>query len=369
MFQRIAGMKKSTLVAALKSAMVLVVAACAQSGQEKEKQPDTALKPATYATIPVQLLNPEYEISVPAELKPYEQVVVHAKVPGFVKQLYADRGSHVRKGQLLALLEAPEMEQQYLSDKSTEQKAYSGYLYARQSYDRLAEASRTDGAVAETELDRAESAMESARSAYEASKAGTAYAAELRQYLRITAPFDGVITGRNVSVGALTGTGAAPPLFTMAQRNRLRLTLSLPEKHASSVKPGIQAVFTVGSQPGKTFDARLSRTSGLLDDKDRSLTLEFDVNNPAGELQGGDYAQVKLKLQRKNASHWVPGKSILVTQSGTYVLSLHHNEIKRIPVMEGMRLDTLTEVFGNLSEGDQVLAKPSEEIREGQIAQ
>src|SRR5690606_17467734 len=147
---------------------------------------------------------------------------------------------------------------------------------------------------------------------------------------------------------------------------KLRLTLALPEKHAASVKQDMSATFTVSSQPGKTFSATLARTSGLLDRHDRSLKLEFDINNAAGELQGGDYAQVKLRLQRKNPTPWVPSASILRTQSGSYVMTLNHNEIKRIPLTEGIRLDTLSEVFGALSPGEQVLLKPSEEIREGQ---
>ncbi|HRN55178.1 MAG TPA: efflux RND transporter periplasmic adaptor subunit [Agriterribacter sp.] len=347
--------------------LALFFTACSGKVPEKEEPVKKEAGPVIYATTPVQAINPEYEISVPAELKPYEQVAVYAKVTGFVKQLYVDRGSHVRKGQLLAVLEAPEMEQKYLSDKSTEQKVYSDYLYAKQAYDRLVDASKTTGAVADIELDRAGSAMESAKSAYDASKAGTAGAAQLQEYLRITAPFDGIITGRNVSVGALAGTGADMPLFMMAQNNKLRLTLSLPEKHAASVQQNMSATFTVSSQPGKTFKAVLSRTSGLLDRQDRSLTLEFDVNNPLGELQGGDYAQVRLKLQRKSPTNWVPSKSVLTTQSGTYVMMLNNDEIKRIPVKEGIRLDTLTEVFGSLSPQDNIILKPSEEIKEGQI--
>src|SRR5699024_10695663 len=139
----------------------------------------------------------------------------------------------------------------------------------------------------------------------------------------------------------------------------LRLTLSLPEKHALSVKQDMVATFTVSSQPGRVFDAVLSRTSGLLNKQDRALTLEFDVANPSAELQGGDYAQVKLKLQRKNSSYWVPSKSILNTQSGTFVLTLNENEIKRVAINEGIRIDTLTEVFGNLSLEDHILLKPS----------
>tara|TARA_R110000868_G_scaffold296012_1_gene556260 strand:- start:6005 stop:7117 length:1113 start_codon:yes stop_codon:yes gene_type:complete len=368
MYQSISINKKSRIALAMTAVLAMVFASCSNKSEIKgQKQKKQEVKAVNYPTASVQLINPEYEISVPAELKPYEQVAVYAKVSGFVQRLYVDRGDRVHKGQLLAVLEAPEMQQQYLSDKSTEQKVYSDYLYAKQAYDRLVDASKTTGAVADIELDRAKSAMESAKSAYDASKAGTAHSSQLQQYLRITAPFDGVITQRDVSVGALAGTGSNTPLFMMAQSNKLRLTLSLPEKHASSVHEGMPATFTVSSQPGKTFDAKLSRTSGLLNQQDRSLTLEFDVGNPSGELQGGDYAQVKLKLKRKNPSNWVNSKSVLNTQSGTYVLTLNNNEVKRIPVKEGIRLDTLTEVFGNLSPADKIIIKPSEEIKEGKI--
>lgn len=360
--------KRSKKVWGLAASLVLIFAACSEKQEEKDQAPKEQAKMIEYPTSSVQFINPEYKISVPAELKPYEQVAIYAKVTGFVKQMYVDRGDWVRKGQLLAVLEAPEMEQQYLSDKSTEQKVYNDYLYAKQAYDRLTDASKTTGAVADIEIDRAKSAMESAKSAYDASKAGTAHSSQLQEYLRITAPFDGIITQRNVSAGALTGTGSHNmPLFEMAQSDKLRLTLSLPEKHASSVAEDMTASFTVSSQPGKSFEAKLSRTSGLLDQNDRSLTLEFDVINSDGELQGGDYAQVKLKLKRKNSSYWVQSKSLLNTQSGTYVLTLNNNEIKKIAVKEGIRVDTLTEVFGDLSQEDKIITKPSEEIKEGRI--
>ena len=344
-----------------------IFTACSHNGKDHEPVQNSKSMIVSYPTAPVQFINPEYKISVPGELKPYEQVSIYAKVTGFVKQLYVDRGDRVHKGQLLALLEAPEMEQQYLSNKSNEQKIYSDYLYAKQAYERLTDASKTKGAVADIELDRAKSAMESAKSAYQASQAGTAHSSQLQQYLRITAPFDGVITQRNVSTGALAGTGPGVPLFLMAQDSKLRLTLSLPERHANSVQRGMQATFTVSSQPGKTFDAALSRTSGLLNQQDRSLTLEFDVDNPSDELQGGDYAQVKLILKRKNPSLWVSSKSILHTQSGKYIMTMVDNEIKRIAIKEGIRVDTLTEVFGNLSPENHIILKPSAEIQEGPL--
>lgn len=360
--------KKSRAVLAMATVLALVFTSCSNTEQETEQKQNSGTKATSYPTAPVKFINPEYEISVPAELKPYEQVAVYARVTGFVKRLYADRGDRVRKGQLLAVLEAPEMNQQYLTDKSTEQKVYNDYIYAKQAYERLIDASKTTGAVANIELERAKSTMESAKSAYAASKAGTEYSSQLQQYLRITAPFDGIITERTVSVGALAGKGGDTPLFMIAQGDKLRLTLSLPEKHASSVKQGMPATFNVSSQPGKSFGAKLSRTSGILDQQDRSLKLEFDVNNSSGELQGGDYAQVKLKLRRKTPSFWVQSKGVLKTQSGTFVLRLLNNEIKRIAVSEGVRLDSLTELFGGLSVKDSIILKPSEEIKDGSVS-
>ncbi len=368
MYQSILINKKSTLALAIVCSLTLALTSCSKKEQEVIPQQKEETKTINqYPTASIQFINPEYSISIPAELKPYEQVAIYAKVNGFVKQLFVDRGDHVRKGQLLAILEAPEMEQQYLSSKSSEQKIYKDYLYSKQAYDRLLEASKTNGAVADIELERAKSVMESAKSAHDASKAGTAHSSQLQQYLRITAPFDGVITQKNVSVGALAGTGSNTPLLMMAQGEKLRLTVSLPEKHASSVSKTLPATFTVSSQPNKTYNATLSRTSGLLNKDDRSLTLEFDVDNISAELQGGDYAQVNLKLQRKASSYWVDNKSILRTQSGIFVLTLKNDEIKRIKVNEGIRMESLTEVFGDFSPEDNILLKPSEEIKEGPI--
>lgn len=349
----------------------LALASCSTDSQAKKRTVQSSQKKGAaqhiYPATAVKFFRPSYTVSVPGELKPYEQVAVYAKVSGFVKKLYVDRGDHVHKGQLLAQLEAPEMNQQYLSDKSTEEKLKSDYLYAKGAYDRLQEAAKTPGAVAQLELDRAASAMQSTKSAYEASRAGATGSAELQEYLRIVAPFDGVITQRNVSEGALAGTSSSKSLFMMAQSNKLRLTLSLPEKHAASVEKGMKAIFTVSSQPGATFEAKLSRSSGLLDQQDRSLTLEFDVDNKAGQLQGGDYAQVSLNLQRRAPSYWVPRQSVLNTQGGVFVLTKHDQTLQRIAVKEGIMLDSLTEVFGDLKKQDSILLKPTEEMQDGKI--
>lgn len=322
---------------------------------------------AAYSTAGVQYGRPVYHLSMPGELKPYEQVTIYAKVTGFVQQLKADIGDQVQKGQLLAVLEAPEMHQRYLSDQSGRQKYYSDYLYARQAYDRLVEASATTGAVAQVELDRAKAAMQGAESAYQAASARAAGTGELQDYLKIRAPFSGVITQRHVSQGALVGASGGQPIFMMAQKNKLRLTLTVPEKHAASIHKDAKVRFTVSALPGQVFTARLSRSSTLLDPGDRSLTLEFDVDNPDNLLQGGQYAEGDLPLQRSYPTYWVPPSSVLTTQSGSFVLTLTDKTVTRVPVREGVRTDSLTEVFGELNKQSRVLLKPSEEIPEGKL--
>lgn len=314
-------------------------------------------------TVAVSQLQPEYEIRLSGELEPAEQVSLFAKVNGFVKKLNADIGDYVKKGQLLAILEAPEMDQKLVSDRYSEQKLESDYLYAQQNFERLKEAAKTEGAVAAIELERAETAMNSAKSAYESSKAQTGHSAQMQKYLHVVAPFNGVITERNVSEGALVGPGSNQPVFRIADEENLKLKIALPEKHAGSVNENLQATFTVNSQPGKKFDAKLSRNSRLISNQSRAMTLEFDVQNNDRKLNGGEYAQVTLKLQRKNPTFWVSPKSILNTQSGLFVLTKNGDKIERIPVREGIRLDTIVEIFGNLEERELIVEQPTEQMK------
>ncbi len=348
-------------------AAVMAMASCTEKKESHQETKKVSKPSDSYETAAVKFINPTYQISVPGELKPYESVQVYAKVPGFIKKMYVDRGSVVRKGQLLAVLEAPEMNQDYLSDKSSQQKMYTDYLYAKQAFERLQDASKTKGAVADIELDRAKSIMQSSRSAYEASKAGTGRSSQMNQYLRITAPFSGIIMERNLSAGALVGPSSGVALFSIAQKNKLRLTVSLPEKHASSINNGMEAAFTVNSIPGQAFKAHLSRNSGVISQGSRSMTLEFDVENTGSVLKGGEYAQVKLNLRRTSPTYFVPSKSVLQTQSGTFVMTFNSKEVRRIPIKEGITYENMTEVFGEFSSNDKILKKPSEEMEEGKI--
>lgn len=348
---------------------VMVLGACSGPQEASREQQQSQAAPAATPRVqvsPVLQDQPAFTITLPGELKPFEQVSLYPKVKGFIKALYADRGSLVKKGQLLALLEAPEITQQYLSAQASSRKLYENMQYSRQAFNRLRQAAAKSGAVAAIELDKARSQYRSDSAAYAAAQASTRALAQMRTYLSVRAPFAGTVTERNVSVGALVGENAAPgtALFTLAQQGKLRLTVAVPEKHAAALQPGTPVTFTVNGRPGKTFTSTLSRQGLTVDPKQRSLTAEFDVSNADGTLHGGEYAQVQLQLRRPEPTTWVPVASVVRAQSGTFLLKVNQGRLQRVPLTEGIRRDTLQEVFGLLAPGDLVVNKGSEELPE-----
>ena len=345
--------------------LIFSIAACSPSEKAKANQAQPSDITPVVETIKAVKDRPVYSLSLPGELKPYEQVDIFPKAKGFVKKIYVDRGSKVKKGQLLAILEAPEVSQQYLSVQSDQRKLYEDYQYSKQAFQRLKKAALKIGAVAEIELDKVRAQFRSDSAAYIAAKAKTRASGQLEKYLRITSPFNGTITDRNVSVGALVGENNQKPLFSIAQQEHLRLTVAIPEKHAHSVNTNTPVTFTVSGRPGKVYNSRLSRNGGLLNQTTRSVMTEFDVENITKSLSGGEYAQVKLKLQRPDSTLWVPVTSLINTQSGIFILKLNNGVVQRIPVMEGSRKDSLIEVFGDITTEDQLIKKGSEELEEG----
>jgi RND family efflux transporter MFP subunit len=350
---------------------MLIVQSCSDNKEktsvaasEKKQKAAPSFKMAT-----VQEDQPQFTITLPGELKPYEQVNIYPKIKGFVRKVYVDRGSMICKGQLLAQLEAPEIGEQFAARKSATNTAYQKYLFSKQSYHRLKQASKNAGAVAAIELERAYAQLLGDSAAYSASRSEAAATGSMQNYLRITAPFSGVITGRFISEGALVGEGGVngAPLFQLTQQNKLRLTVAIPEKQAQALLPGTKAVFTVVDLPGKLFTGTLSRNSGALDVSSRSVIAEFDIQNPDGELRAGQYAKVKIQLMRPQPTLWIPSTSVVQAQSGVFVIKKDAGIAKRVPVQVGVERDSLIEVFGDLQAGNIVLLKGSEEVKEGTI--
>lgn len=346
---------------------LVFLSSCSDKKAEETMANTTQAKTISYETEPISLIQAKYEISLPGEIEPNEEVALFAKINGFVQKLYVDIGDEVKKGQILAKLEAPELNQTYLSMQSKEQKSLSDYEYAKQNYERLLQASKTKGAVAALELERAKSAMTSAESAHKSSKAQTNHSQQIQDYLSIRAPFDGIISERNLSEGALVGPGSGQAIFSLVQTSSLKLNVSVPERHAAAIPDSLEVEFTVNSQPHKSFKAKLSRSSHIIHRTDRALNLEFEIPNEDKELNGGEYAQVKMNLGRKSPSFWVNARSIQETQAGSFVWKLASNELYKTPVKQGLRLDVKIEVFGDFSEGDEIVLKPGDQMKEGPI--
>ncbi|MFN8343599.1 MAG: efflux RND transporter periplasmic adaptor subunit [Spirosomataceae bacterium] len=360
------------------SAAVTACSSAAKEEKKAEKAPDIQ----EVAVAEVQEMRPSKQILLPGELKPWNRVSLYAKVKGFVRHVQADRGTWVRKGQILAQLDAPEILSE-LSQAQAQMQAQEAALAeqtarfraGRLTYQRLLQTNRVEGAVSAHELDQAQAKMQ-ADSALVAIAAGNVQAGrsfyqtktELRQYLTIVAPFDGIITERNISAGALVGAGDsnAKPLFVLEDSRTLRLTVAVPETFANQLPAKSAVTFTVNAIPEHRFNARFARSAESLAEANRAMLAEFDVDNSARQLKSGMYAEVRLPVERTGTTLFVPKTSVVSSSEKTFVIRVKGNKAEWVAVEKGNVLDSLVEVFGNLQPKESIVRAASEEIRDGQ---
>jgi membrane fusion protein (multidrug efflux system) len=309
---------------------------------------------------------------IPGELIAYQQVDLYAKVSSFVERLTVDVGSEVKRGEVLATLEAPEISSQLAGAESRLKSFEAIYLASKARYDRLKRTSETPGTVSENDLEMAFATQQSDLASWEAAKAAYREITDTKGYLEIRAPFAGVITARNVSPGAYvgpSGRGSEFPIFTLKKLDQLRLVVNVPELYAANLKKDNVVSFTVQSIPGKTFTSQVSRLAGALDDRLRSERVEMDVPNDRSELLPGMVAEVILPVQSSGASFVIPSSAILGSTTGRFVIREKAGKAEWIPVSNGRRDLSRVEVFGELAKGDTLLVFPNEEIRQGQTIQ
>lgn len=321
------------------------------------------------------------KIQLPGELLPYEVVGIYPKVTGFVKWIGVDRGSRVRQGQLLSQLEAPELVSQKLAAEARLQTAQSrineaqAKLIADQStYQRLKVAAQTPGVISDDELETAEKTAEAdrarvlaLRNTVDAAKATLKSVQEIEEYLRITAPFDGIITDRNVHPGALVGpaggSDARRPMLRIEHMSRLRLVVDVPELYVAGVRDGVKVQFTVPSFPGRTFTGTVARISDSLKQKTRTMPVELDVWNSDWTLHSGMFPSVSWPVSRPQPSLFVPQSSVARTMESNFVVRIRKGRTEWVNVNTGVSQGSMTEVFGELHSGDQVALRGSEELQ------
>lgn len=339
---------------------------------KETKQTETSAAPMSmpmsFETVSIQKSNPQVNLKLPGEIVADQEVSVYAKVNSYVKTLRVDIGSTVQRGQVIMVLEAPEIQAQIATARSRWNAQVAIYTATKASYDRLIEASKTEGAVSNDAIDQLrakklsdEAQVGAARSAYNELKA-------MEDYLVIRAPFSGVVTDRNVELGSYVGTngkGSDRPLLVIQTNNKLRLALSVPEANTPYIHNGDTIRFTVSSLPGRKFLGRVSRKSGALDSRLRSERIEVDVINNTNELKPLMVAEAILPLQSKTPTFFIPKPAVVESNLGTYVMKIVNGKTKKVAIVKGRTMPETVEVFGELQEGDAIVKKASEEMTEG----
>ncbi len=357
-----------------------------------------------------QLLDTQMDL--PGQLVAYQDVPLHAKVQGYVSWIGVDRGSIVHKGQLLVVITAPEVDAQVKeaeAELSATDASYKEALAAYQvvenklaeakarleadtlTFNRLAQAAKTPGAIAQNEVDLADKAAEQDRARAEALKSELAAAANvvasrknnvtasqhvvsavqaMRAYLQIKAPFDGVITERNVHLGSIVSVSPGRddevlPMLRIQQKDLLRLVVAVPEACVEGTKIGQLVSFTVPAFPGREFVGRVARPGFSLDLKTRTMPVEMDVANASGELQPGMFATVKWTVSRQQKTLFAPASAVADDLKGTFVIRVKNGFAERVPVSRGQPMLNQVEVIGNLKAGDLVALKATDELKTG----
>jgi len=317
-------------------------------------------------------------VDLPAEILPYLSVSLHAKVPGYVERVLVDRGSAVKQGELLAELSAPEMQAGIAEAESKAQSAESDRLQAeaqlaaaQSTWERLRKAAETPGAVAGNEVIQAQEQVHAAQAlvrsreqAVRAAEAAVRAQKDLQAYLKIIAPFNGVVTDRLVHPGALVGPGADPVLLVIQQVSHLRLVVAVPEEDVGAMTPGATVSFHVPAYPERVYSGTVARIAHALDRQTRTMPVELDVLNRDGALAPGMYPSVKWPVRREHPALFVPKTSVVTTTERTFVIRSRNGRAEWVDVKKGAAEGDLIEVSGSLHAGDLVVRRGTDELKD-----
>ena len=336
------------------------------ASSQKDKQENSIDTPSVVA-VDVEKGKLSSGIAIPGELLPFQEVNLYAKVNSYVKTLMVDVGSEVHEGQLLATLEAPEINSQLAGAESRVKQQEALYTASKATYDRLLNTSKTPGTVSQNDLELAEAKKNSDFANVEAAKSSYKEAASNLGYLAIKAPFNGVITARNVNLGAYVGPGgkSSDPLFVLQDQKKLRLVISVPEINTGGLNTKTQVTFSVSAFPNQKFSAKVNRIAGALDEQLRSERLEMDVANNNKKLLPHMFAEVNIPLPSQDSTLLVPKTAVVTSTERVFVIKIANNHAEWVDVKKGFQNADKIAIYGNLKKGDQVVKAASDEIRDG----
>ncbi len=349
------------------AAVVLVLRSLHAGALERS----TALHAIQYVATATPAVNSAgLPVTLPGTLQGVIESTLYARSSGYVVQWTKDIGASVRKGELLALIAAPEIDQQLRQAEATRAQTAASEALAKSTAQRW-QSLRAKDAVTQQDLDERVSAYQQAQSDLAAAEANVSRLRSLQGFNRVVAPFDGVVTRRNVDIGDLVdagsgGTGRA--LFSVAQVDPLRLYVYVPQTYAEQVKIGDPVTITLSERAARPFRGTVARTARAIDTATRTMQVEISVPNPGGELIAGSYVQVLLPIKGDNTGLVVPTNALLFRPQGTCVAVVDvQGRVQLRLVKLGTDFGTVVQVQSGLDANDRIVLNPSDSLADGDL--
>lgn len=356
--------------------VVVVLAFVIYSGIRNRVSADAALKTTTEenATPTVSIVRPTpaapaEEIVLPGNIQAFTDTPIYARTNGYLKSWYFDIGTHVKKGQLLAEIESPEVDKQLLAAKAELETAKANLELAKSTAERWQDLLRTNS-VSKQETDEKISNFSVMKAAHDASASNVHRLEDLQSFEKVYAPFDGVITARNTDFGALIDAGANAPgreLFRLAAIYKLRVFVTVPQMYSRAARVGSTAILRLNEFPGKDFHGKLVRTSNAIDPASRTLLTEIDVDNPTGQILPGAYVTVHMKVPEQIKSVTVPSNTLLFRSEGLRIGVVKGDKVELVPVIVGRDYGRDIEILSGLQPDDSVIADPPDSLVSGTV--
>ena len=345
--------------------LIIVFASCSSDKEKEKKAPEAKSAQPVYQLAAVEKGGVATTIKLPAQLAAYQEVSIFPKVSGYVKTVLVDIGSKVKKGALLMVLEAPELEQAALQAKEKYARTKVEFTIDKERYNRLQEASRTAGAISPLDLSTVKAKMEADSMLCNAEKANWQMQQAMLGYLQVVAPFAGVITERNIHPGALVSNSTKDkPMLELKQVGQLRLQIDIPEGVAANLKNKDTVSFYVSALQGKKMTGFIKRQSMNENAQYRSERMEVDVFNTDETLAPGMFADVILYSKGNMDAFFVPKSAVVTSTERKYVLVVKDKKVAKVDVTTGNQTSSKIEVFGALGKDDKVVAVANDEMKE-----
>jgi RND family efflux transporter MFP subunit len=315
---------------------------------------------------------PSHELVLPGNVEPYMTAPIYSRTNGYVKKWYVDIGERVKKGQLLAEIDTPEVDQQLQQSRGNLATAEANRRLAEITKNRYQDLLKTN-AVSQQDVDNAAGTYNANNSIVQANQANVKQLETLQSFEKIYAPFDGIVTVRNVDVGDLINSGSAPgtrtDLFHIAQPGKLRVYVYVPQEYSQAAAPGLTAELTLAEFPGRRFPGKLVRTANAINNATRTLQAEVDVDNPTGKLLSGSYAEVHLKLPGLASTRLLPVDTLLFRSEGLQVAVVKDSKVVLTQVTPGHDFGDQIEILSGLNGDESVIQNPPDSVLAGQQVQ